>query len=57
MELEEWVVWRKQHFPSLELINLSAFVINYLEQDIISAYLVIITLIMTVILSLVAGLL
>ena len=37
------------------MIKLSAVVIKYFEQDIVSAYLIIITLIMTVVLSFVAG--
>lgn len=54
LELEEWGNLEETTYSFFGLINLSAFVINYLEQDIISAYLVIITLITTVILSLVA---
>lgn len=56
LELENWGKLEETTYSFFGLINLSTFIITYLEQDVISAYLVIITLIMTVILSLIAGL-
>lgn len=54
-ELERMGSLEERTFSFFGLIKLSVSVITILEQDIISAYLVIITLIMTVIISLVVG--
>lgn len=54
-ELEEWGELDQRTFSYFDMIKLSAVVIKYFEQDIVSAYLIIITLIMTVVLSFVAG--
>lgn len=54
-ELEEWEELDKRTFTYFDMIKISASVIKHFEQDVISAYLVIITMIMTVVLSFVAG--
>lgn len=54
-ELDEWGSLEKRTFSYFSMIHLSASVIKYFEQDIINAYLVIFTLIMTVVLSYIAG--
>ena len=56
IELQNMGDLEERDFSFLGLIKLSFYVITHLEQDVISAYLVILTLIMTVILSLIAGL-
>ena len=55
-ELEEMGNLKDRDYSFFGIIKLSASVINHIEQDIISALLVIITLIMTVILSIMAAL-
>lgn len=55
-ELENMGNLKERSYSFFGLIKLSASVITTFEQDVISAYLVIVTLIMTVILSFVAGL-
>lgn len=56
IELQNMGNLEERDFSFLGIIKLSFSVITYFEQDVISAYLVIFTLIMTVILSLIAGL-
>lgn len=55
-ELEKIGELEDSTYSYFELIKLSSYVITHMEQDVVSAYLVIITLIMTVILSIIAGL-
>lgn len=55
-DLTEFGELEKRTFSYFDMIHLSATVIKYFGQDIINAYLVIITLIMTVVLSFAAGL-
>lgn len=55
VNLDEWGYLEKRTFSYFDMIHLSASVIKFYEQDIINAFLVIFTLIMTVILSYIAG--
>ncbi|WP_330584681.1 ABC transporter permease [Herbinix luporum] len=54
-ELDEWGNLEKRTYSYFDMIDLSASVIKYLERDIVSAFLVILTLIMTVVLSYISG--
>ncbi|CUH92292.1 ABC transporter permease [Herbinix luporum] len=54
-ELDEWGSLEKRTYSYFDMIDLSASVIKYLERDIVSAFLVILTLIMTVVLSYISG--
>ncbi len=54
-DIEEMSNLEERDYSYIGLIQLSASVINYLKQDIISAFLVIFTLIMTVVLSIISG--